>query len=123
MASKKSGSVRGSAKGTVSGPSKPRRQTPGANGGLPLGRANGESRSARLEAKLDGTDVLARQTPFNPLKGREYGPGSTRATAGQPQTPPDPEVTGSSLTETNASPKIGAGRPPVGINPTNGPLD
>ncbi|HEY1908957.1 MAG TPA: catalase [Myxococcaceae bacterium] len=96
---------------------------PDANGGRPLSRANGESHSARLEAKLGGTDVLSRQTPFNPLKAREYGPGSTRPTAGQTHAPADPNVTGSSLTETNASPKIGAGRPPVGINPANGPLD
>ena len=123
MAKKKPGSVRGSAKSSVSGPTKPRRSAPGANGGRPIGRANGESYSARLEAKLGGTDALSRQTPFNPLKGREYGPASTRPTAGQPHAPAELDVTASSLTESNASPKVGTGHPRVGGNPNSGPLD
>ena len=37
--------------------------------------------------------------------------------------PPHPIVGASTLTETNASEKVGSGNPPMGFNPGNGPLD
>ena len=37
--------------------------------------------------------------------------------------PPHPMVGGSTLTETNASPKVGKGNPQLSFNPGNGPLD
>ena len=42
---------------------------------------------------------------------------------GQAVEPPHPSVSGSTLTETNASPKVGSGEPPDGFNPGNGSLD
>jgi catalase len=42
---------------------------------------------------------------------------------GQTATPEDPSASGSKLTETTGSDKAGAGRAPLGTNPTNLPLD
>ena len=59
--------------------------------------------------------------PFNKAKASEFG-GAPPAT-GQTVDPPDPMVSGSTLTETNASPKVGKGNPQMSFNPGNGPLD
>ena len=59
--------------------------------------------------------------PFNQAKPSEFGDGPPAA--GQTVDPPDPMVSGSTLTETNASPKAGKGNPQMSFNPTNGPLD
>jgi catalase len=42
---------------------------------------------------------------------------------GQAVEPALPLVTASTLTESNASPKVGSGNPPLSFNPTNAPLD
>jgi len=72
-------------------------------------------------AKLIGTQTLAEEFPFNAAKSTEFG--AAGAAAGQTGEPSDPSVTGSTLTETNASAKAGAGKPPQSNNPTTGSLD
>jgi len=60
--------------------------------------------------------------PYNANKSAEYGRASLEPPAGVALPPPDPEVTGSTLTEVNASSKVGAGVPPLSFNPASGPL-
>jgi catalase len=72
-------------------------------------------------AKMAGTEAVARAFRFNEGTGSEFGDGDPAV--GVAVEPPDPMVTGSTLTETNASPKVGKGNPQVSFNPGNGPLD
>ncbi len=65
--------------------------------------------------KVAGTEAVARAMPFNQAKASEFG-GAPPA-AGQAVEPPDPMVSGSTLTETNASPKAGKGNPQMSFNP------
>src|SRR6476620_9974645 len=74
-------------------------------------------------AKLAATEDVASQFPFNAAKPSEFGEAARTPAAGQTVNPPHPLVSGSTLTETNASDKTGSGEPAVGVNPTNGPLD
>ncbi len=95
------------ARSTMSGPSVP---VP------PLALADAAAR------KLAGTAALAKAMPHNANKAAEYGRASAEPPAGVAVAPPDEEVTGSTLTEVNASPKVGDGVPPLSFNPTVGPL-
>ena len=72
-------------------------------------------------AKFAGTEALAEQFPFNAAKSSEFGDAG--AAVGHSTAPPDPMITGSTLTETNASPKIGSGNPQKSFNPSSGSLD
>jgi catalase len=74
-------------------------------------------------AKMAGTAALAASMPGNPNKPAEYGDASRTPPKGATVEPADASITGSTLTETNASPKLGVGAPAVGFNPTVGPLD
>jgi catalase len=95
---------KGAAKSTVSGPRKG-----------PRGAGNGPA-----VRKMQNTQTLAATFPFNANKPHEIGargpkPGATAE-------PPDPAVTGSTLTESTASPKTGTPAR-AGVNPGNAPLD
>src|SRR5678816_4558981 len=79
-----------SARSTVSGP---------ANGG-------GNSSSDAATAKMAGTEALAAAFPFNAAKASEFGADAQPAT-GQAVDRPDRIVSGSTLTESNASDKVG----------------
>jgi len=72
--------------------------------------------------KLAGTAALAKSMPFNVNKAAEYGVASAAPPAGIVNVPPDEEVGSSTLTEINASAKVGAGVPPLSFNPSVGPL-
>ena len=72
-------------------------------------------------AKIAGTEALAAAFPFNEAKPSEFGEGPPAT--GVAVEPPHPMVGGSTLTETNASPKVGKGNPQMSFNPGNGPLD
>ncbi len=76
-------------------------------------------------AKFAGTDAVASSFPFNAAKPSEFASSAERVepATGQAVEPPHPMVAGSTLTETNASEKVGKGNPQVSFNPTNGPLD
>jgi catalase len=102
--------AKASAKSTVSGS---RRGT---------AAARGEDAAAQ---KMAATHELAASIEFNATKPSEYGEASANPPEGVHASPSDLRVGGSTLSETNASPKVGAGDPRalVGANPTVLPLD
>jgi catalase len=100
--------VRTSAHSTVSGPAK-------------LSTSGSELDEAR--AKLLGGDAVAAAFPFNAAKAAEFGDAANDPSTGHSVEPPHPRVTGSTLTELNASPKVGSGDPPKGFNPSAASLD
>jgi catalase len=73
--------------------------------------------------KMAGAGELAAAMPFNATKANEYGDAARTPKPGAHHEPRTPEVTGSTLTESNPSPKTGSGQPPEGANMTIGPLD
>ncbi|HEV8549265.1 MAG TPA: catalase, partial [Polyangiaceae bacterium] len=73
--------------------------------------------------KAEATQSLAAGMPFNPTKAAEHGRASREPLKGPVVTPEDTSATGSTLTETVASAKAGAGKPRLGENPGNLPLD
>jgi catalase len=86
-------------------------------------RRDARSSDAAMK-KMEATDELARAVPFNRLKAGEYG----RAAADHPEpgakvTATDQRATGSTLSESVASPKTGTGKPNLGVNPGTFPLD
>ncbi|HEX7811226.1 MAG TPA: catalase [Burkholderiales bacterium] len=97
-----------SARSTVSGPARKNADAAGADAAA---------------AKQAGVEALAAAFPFNAAKPSEFGAAAAEPATGQSAAPPDPTVTGSTLTESNASDKVGGGTPPAGLNPANGPLD
>src|SRR5687768_3997266 len=106
---KKPLSRRAEAKPTVSGPTRPSVRI--------------EARDA-LESKMAATGDLAAQMPFNSLKPLEFDPRAHKAPGEGPAfEPADPLAAASTVTETNASDKVGSGAPPVSNNMTIGPLD
>jgi catalase len=95
-----------SAKATISGPTR-------------RSRAAGIVDAAT--AKIAGTEELAGAFPHNIAKPSEFGGGEPAV--GAHAEPPHPMVGASTLTETNASPKVGKGNPQLSFNPNNGSLD
>ena len=73
--------------------------------------------------KMAGTQQLAAAMPFNPNKAGEHGDASAEPRPGVTVKPSDPRVTGSTLTESVQSPKVGTGEPNLGFNPGSLPLD
>jgi len=74
-------------------------------------------------AKVAGTEAVSAAFPYNAAKPSEFGDASMQPATGQTVEPPHPMVTGSTLTEFNASEKAGKGNPQISFNPLNGPLD
>jgi catalase len=97
-----------SARSTTSGPSR---------------RAARPSPADALDQKAAGTQDLVAAMPFNANKPLEYGKATVKPQPGLAVDPPDHRVTGSSLTETVPSAKLGGGKPQLGFNPGNLPLD
>src|SRR5690349_6298345 len=97
-----------SARSTVSGPAR-----------------GGQDRRYRdaLVQKLEGTQATAAAIPFNANKPAEHGAGALKPPAGSTAKPPSSSVTGSTLTEAVRSAKVGEGKPNLGLNPGNLPLD
>jgi catalase len=102
-------SAKSSARSTMSGPSS---RTP-----------VGKELADRAARKMADAGELASAMPENPNKIDEYGDAAREPHEGMHVEPRDPETTGSTLTETNPSPKVGGGAPPTGFNLTIGPLD
>jgi catalase len=73
-------------------------------------------------ARLAGTEALAAKFPFNAAKSSEFG-DPPAAEAGKAFQSPDLLVSASSLSETNASAKLGSGKPAIGSNPSSASLD
>jgi catalase len=77
-----------------------------------------------LAAKTAGTQELATRMPFNAIKAGEFEPDPSEAPPeGQAETPEDPIVGASTVSEMNGSEKVGSGGPPIGQNRTIGSLD
>jgi catalase len=74
-------------------------------------------------AKIAGAEMVAASMPHNAAKPAEFGDAALQPPQGQSVEPPHPMVTGSTLTEVNASEKVGKGNPQLSFNPTVGPLD
>lgn len=74
-------------------------------------------------ARLTATQELAAAMPHNANKAGEHGEASANPEKGQTASPSDPSVTGSTLSETTVSPKVGSGDPRLGFNRGNEPLD
>jgi catalase len=103
-----SGKTRNS-RATMSGPSEP-----GGAAGAP----------DVLSQKYAATQRFVSEVPFNPGKAQEYDPEAAVMPApGFSLEPADPIVGASTVTEANASDKVGAGAPAIGVNKTVGPLD
>jgi len=100
------GETRSSARKTVSGPSRP----PAAS--------NGDA----LAAKLAATAEVAAGMKYNANKAAEHGKAAREPPAGATVEAP-PNVTASTLTEARSSAKLGSGKPAIGRNPNDGPLD
>ena len=107
----------GTTLGTVSGPSTLPPPAP-----RPLPTAPG---AAALDLKQAGTEELAAAQPFNEAKPAEYAADDSevKAPEGESHQPSDPIVGSSTVQEGASSPKVGSGKPELGVNPTNAPLD
>ena len=108
----------GSVLSTVSGPSADK--LPGTLGPVV------DAASPQLLEKIASGFDLAAQMPFNTTKPAEYGDAAGNSPTPQPgdtATPASPTATGSTIMESVASDKVGAGIPPIGVNATIAPLD
>jgi catalase len=119
------------AKNTMAGPSTPfavsgakKRPSRGAtksDDGAPSRDATTE---AILADKMVASQALSAAMPYNVNKAAEHGRGAALTPPeGATAEPATPAATGSTVSETNASDKVGSGKPPQGINPGNAPLD
>jgi catalase len=88
----------------------------------PRGGSKPAPTTGAATAKLAGTEILAAEFPFNAAKASEFGDPPV-ASAGRTVEAPDPAVSSSTLSETNASPKVGSGKPALGLNPSSAALD
>ncbi len=77
-----------------------------------------------LAAKQAGTQALADAMPYNLHKQAEHGlAGGHAPVEGETTEPRSDAVTGSTLSESNESDKVGTGKAIVGFNASQGPLD
>lgn len=104
----------GSVLATVSGPS---------TGKPPRSLVSGKAIPSDLLQKVVGTAAITSAMPNNPTKAAEYGAAADTPPQGATVEPPSPAVTGSTVSETNASAKVGSGNPPQGVNATIESLD
>src|SRR6478609_8581700 len=96
-----------SARSTISGPARKDRRSP----------------ADELSAKMEQTQALSAGMPFNANKASEYGKASFKPLTGATTAVADARATGSTLTESLGSPKLGEGKPQLGHNAGNLPLD
>jgi catalase len=102
----KAASKRASARSTVGGPAK---------GPAPNDDA--------LAEKMEAAQRLAAGMPYNPNKAAEHGKAASSPPRGATVPADDPRATGSTLTESASSTKVGAGKPRLGDSPGSLPLD
>jgi catalase len=82
-----------------------------------------KAKSDAAVSKREATEALAAEMPYNENKPLEHGQAARHPQPGRTVLPPDPAATGSTLTETNVSDKVGGGKPQSGVNNANEPLD
>jgi catalase len=97
-----------SARSTVSGPAR---------------GSKSASTADALADKMTGTQELVSAMPFNANKAGEHGKAAAKPQPGATAKPRTPAVTGSTLSESTVSAKLGAGKPNLGVNPANSRLD
>ncbi|HVY08138.1 MAG TPA: catalase [Burkholderiales bacterium] len=100
--------AKSSSRSTVSGPANGKRNAPATDA---------------PSAKAAATQALANAFRHNAAKPTEFAPNADVPATGQAVAPRDMAATGSTLTETTTSAKVGKGRPEAGSNPTVAPLD
>ena len=88
----------------------------------PVRKATAATGDAAAE-KMAAVETLVAAFPHNAAKPSEFGSAAMEPATGQAVEPPHPSVGGSTLSETNASPKVGSGNPQMSFNPGSGPLD
>ena len=76
-----------------------------------------------LARKVGASAALSAKVTSNENKAGEYGEAARTPQEGQTAEASDDLATSSSVTETSASAKVGAGEPALGVNPAAGPLD
>lgn len=104
----------GSILSTVSGPSNA--PPPGTLGDMnPV--------QERLLEKMVAGAQLAGEMAYNANKAAEHGDAARTPPVGETRDPSTHAITGSTASEITTSPKVGAGAPPPGFNPTVDPLD
>ncbi|MES1982378.1 MAG: catalase [Pseudomonadota bacterium] len=104
----------GSVLSTMSGPS---------TGEPPRSLGENSSTPAQLLQKFMATSTLAAEMSNNPTKAGEYGDAARTPMPGATYEPANPAATGSTITESMSSRKVGSGNPPQGINPLADTLD
>jgi catalase len=72
---------------------------------------------------MAATQDMAAGFPFNEAKAAEHGEAAKKPPPGKQVEPDTPAATGSTLTETTPSAKAGDGKPMLGFNANNLPLD
>ena len=123
----------GSLLSTVSGPARPSadapenapEDAPKDADDRPAAMASAAPALSRLALQKAGLQRLAGAMPFNALKPLEPGPDNGHAPMQgvHVEQPLDDEVSASTITEELTSNKLGDGRPHLGHNPLDGPLD
>ncbi|HET9372878.1 MAG TPA: catalase [Vicinamibacterales bacterium] len=73
--------------------------------------------------KMAATEDVASAFRFNPNKPAEFDAAALAPPPGAAFKPADPIAGASTASESNSSDKVGSGGPPIGHNPTVGPLD
>jgi catalase len=89
----------------------------------PSARAAQRDEGDRAARKFADTGDLAGEFSENANKVDEYGDASREPREGAHAAPGEAATTGSTLSEANPSPKVGSGKPPVGVNLAGGSLD
>jgi catalase len=79
--------------------------------------------AAALLVKAAAGQALAAEMDYNHGKAGEHGAAALDPQPGQTCPVPHPAATASTSGETTASPKVGGGVPPQGVNPASGSLD
>ena len=126
MASRKETRTRPRSSATSSQPRRPRKTSNVAKASETSARStvSGPTRKAGAPAardaamaKVAGVETLATAFPYNAAKPSEFGAAAREPTKGQAVEPADPMIGGSTLSETNASPKVGSGNPQAELQP------
>ncbi|GGC12113.1 catalase HPII [Oxalicibacterium flavum] len=95
----------------------------GPSSGPPPGSKGPAALPSDLLKKIAGTASMSEQMPDNPAKPGEIGAAAYDPPVGNHVEPPHPAVTGSTVSERNASDKVGAGKSVPGNNATTESLD
>lgn len=104
----KAGGAGTSAKSTVSAPAR---------------RDRAPDPADAADQKAASVQELTSAMPYNPNKQGEHGKAALKPQPGATVEARDARATGSTLTEREASPKLGQGKPQLAFNPGNLPLD